>query len=260
MASGVNVPMLDVSVEIQQASTYLTDVEREQIPFAASLALNNATEAARDRVRTQLPQHFTIAPSRLRFLSSMITFPKDAWATKQKLWTAMGINLGEAGLANPRHTAAEDRSFILGRHEEGGLRLAPDPMHPFFIPTDEIRGGAFDLVPRRLYPSSLRLAERRTPNGVLPIKSHVTRRGVVQIKGKRRTFVIDARETADPRAWGIYQRVGPTRGDVRLIWAYRQRITLPPRLHLRDTVQAMIEQHFPEFWQAALARALATAR
>jgi hypothetical protein len=115
-------------------------------------------------------------------------------------------------------------------------------------------------VARSLYPSSLRLFERRTPSGMLPAKSRTTKRGKVQVQGKRRTFIIDARATADPRAWGVFQRVGPGDRDIRMLWAFRTKIQLPPRLHFYETFDRTLNARMLEVLGESLAKALATAR
>lgn len=246
--------MLDIELKTDDVIADLTALQKVQLPFAESLAINQVTRMGQKAVQESLRSNFTIAPDRLKFLQRTIRFDRANWATKDKLYAKMGINEGESGRSD------KDRPDILGRHETGGTRTASNPLHPFFLPTKELRQGAYDVPPRSMYPTSLRIFERRTASGVLPIKSRRTKHGGVQIIGKRRTFVIDARSTHDPRSWGIYQRFGPRREDIRLIWAYRTSITLPPRLHLYETVQLTVNDNIQDVFYAALERAVRTAR
>lgn len=246
--------MLDVLIDTDAALADLNWRQREQLPFAMALSANNVSKEAQAAVRTSLGLHFTIAPDRRAFLERTIRFERKNYATKTNLAAKMGINASEAGLSS------KDRSYVLGRHEVGGSREASDPMHPFFLPSQDLRAGAFDVPPRSLYPRSLGIYERRTASGIQPGRSRVTSRGKVQRIGKRRTFVIDARATSDPRAWGIWQRFGPGKDDIRLLWAFRTHITLKPRLHFYETVQRTIDERWASVFDAALARAVRTAR
>ena len=246
--------MLDIDIKLKDALDSLTEFQKLQLSFASSLAINTVARMGQKAVQESLRSNFTIAPNRLRFLQRTIRFGREDRATKDKLWARVGINEGESG------DSEKDRSYILGRHESGGTRTADNPLHPFFLPTKALRQGAYDVAPRNMYPTSLRIFERRTASGVLPIRSRQTKRGGVQIIGKRRTFVIDARATHDPRSWGIYQRFGPGPHDIRMIWAYRTKITLRPRLHLYETVQATVDANIEDVFYSALERALKTAR
>jgi hypothetical protein len=231
----------------------ITALERDQLPFATSLAMNRLVEKMQAGVRDSLSRDFTIAPKVLPFMKLLVRFDRANHATKTKLEARFGVNDTE-GLSTQK-----DRSFILGRHEIGGVRTA-SPDRPFAIPTGAIRGGDYDVAPRSMYPSSLGFVERRTASGVQPIRGRVTRKGTIQIQGKHRTFIIDARETSDPRAWGIYQRTGPGKRDIEMIWAFRTTITLPPRLHFYEVASAIQVKEWPGTFEEAMDYAVRTAR
>lgn len=243
--------MIVVSVTIPRPESHLEHLGR-QLPFAVSLAINRVGEAARNAVRDSLDPRFTIAPSKERFLKSLVA--REHMATKAELWTVVGI--GKEFGSGP----TKDRAFLLARHEHGGQKVTHDPRYPFAIPTDELRGGDRALVQPSMYPKALRLLERRDVTGTLGARGRVTRRGKVQLQGKRRTFVIDARDTADPDAWGIFQRFGPGPRDIRMLWAFRRRIALPPRLRFQETVTATVNTQFSRVFAEAWERAVATAR
>lgn len=58
----------------------------------------------------------------------------------------------------------------------------------------------------------------RRERATVSLAAHTTNTGKVQIKGARRTFVLD--KTARAPEGGIYQRVGPGRDDIRLIYPF----------------------------------------
>lgn len=269
-------PMFDIVVNPRLTVTDLAKIRVDQLPFAESLAINTVAAGARDFMRGLVPKEFTIAPAREKFITSLIRFPRAQWATKTKLSATMGVHSsdGDVGVGSDK-----DRGFLLGRHEDGGTRTRTDPLRPFFIPTDELRGGDYDVPPRSMYPTALRIMEgrgivsytstvdkktgktkRKGVVGTLLIQSRTTSRGKVMIQGKQRTFLIGPMNDANPKDWGIYQRTGPGRRDVRLIWAFRTRINLPPRLHFYEQVAHYIDSHLAEEFTKAIDRAMATAR
>lgn len=247
--------MLTVRVDDRAAQRYLRTLERRQWPFALSLALNTAAKEGQAATRRALPQRFTIAPGREKFLARLVRIGRSDWARKDRLQATIRINEGES-------SSGKDRSHILGRHQAGGVRIASDPMRPFFIPTQAIRAGDRDLPPRRLYPSALRLTEQRSVSGSLPIRSRLTSGNRVTFIGKRNTFMLHPsfQRGVTERQWGIYRRLSPRRGDIEMIWAMRKRITLRPRLRFYETVSETVATRFDALVAAAVARATRTSR
>lgn len=258
----------DITIDIDGATAHLTDVERRQVPFAASKALNTLVKLGQQAVRQGLDARgFTIAPSRRRFLEQLVRIPRGGWATKQNLAVRLDVSQGE-------RSTGKDRSHVLGRHEAGGTRHAESPLKPYFIPTKELRPGPHDLPPRALYPTALRLIEsrgvvgftvdakskRRAVHGTLGIKSKVTARGVIQIQGKRRTFVMGSHDGRMRQVWGVWQRTGPGEDDIRPLWWFRLRVTLKPRLSFVPTIQAVVDRNWAPTFATELEAALRTAR
>jgi sirohydrochlorin ferrochelatase len=99
---------------------------------------------------------------------------------------------------------------------------------------------------------------QHTASGDLLAKSRLTKRGKVVLEGKRGTFVIDARQTANPNAWGVYQRVGSGRRNIRALWFYRTRITLRPRLGFYSTVDRIVSTRLDELMSKTIAHVIDT--
>ena len=238
---------MKIEINTKQFSAGLTEWQRNQLPFAASLAINAVTRAAQSAAQSSLDRNFTIAPSKAPFMKRLVNIPQ--FATKARM---------EAIIAIQGPGTGPDRSFLLGRHELGGTTIEPDPTKPFMQPSVNIRDGDYALVPRSLYPSSLRLVERRDVVGTLPPKGRVTRKGTFQLQGKRGTFVLDPKTMFGVKQWGVYQREGPN--DVRLLWIYRVKQTNKPRLKFYETVREAVTKSLEKAFRDAMARALATAR
>lgn len=247
--------MFAVRVDEKDVMRHLRALERRQWPFALALAINRAAKEGQSATRAALPQRFSIAAGREKFLERLVRIGREDWARKDRLQATIRINERDTG-------TGKDRSQILGRHQAGGVRTATDPMRPFFIPTQAIRAGDRDLPPRSLYPTSLGLFERRGVTGLTPIKSRLSKRGKVIFEGKRGTFLLHPsfQSGITERQWGIYRRLSSRRGDIELIWAMRRRITLPPRLRFYETVQSTVNARFDQLVADAVARAVRTSR
>jgi hypothetical protein len=247
--------VITIDIDLKALTAGLDDLQKRQIPFAVARGLNTLAKEGQVLVRQSLSSNFTINESKRAFLERTVRIGRDDWARKDRLAVRLGINPTDQAAAG----LGKDRSQLLGRHEEGGQRTA-DPARPFFIPTNEIRPGAYDVVARSLYPSSLRVFDRRTADGVLGPKGRRTRKGGFQIQGKRRTFIIDGRSTNDPRLWGVFQRTGSGRRDIRMLWAFRTKIQIAPRLKFYETMERALNARMTEVLSASLAQAIATAR
>lgn len=254
--------LMAVDVDITRSTADLKRIRDDQLPFAISLGLNRTAVAALDRRRASLDNDFTIADAKKPFFKRLIKFPRRNWATKRKLVALVGVHERDEDFGVG---SSKDRGFLLGRHEAGGDRTRLDPNRPFFIPTDELRSGPYDLPPKSMYPAALRLFESR---GIVRYqKDAVTgkRKGVkgtlaAQAKGKRDTFIVDARSSGNPKAWGIYQRFGTGRRDIRMLWAFRSKIRLTKRLGFYTGVNAYVEENFGRHFDQAIDEAMRTAK
>lgn len=177
-------------------------------------------------------------------------------------------------------TKSGGRRDYLAKFELGGQKEAADDMvAPIAIPSKVLRPSFRDLVKSKFSPQNLRLTPKRGTVGVfsteegkrknifgtLPARQTLTRGGVVQWKGKLRTFMLDPRFHGQQRGgegdptWGVYQRTGPGKHDIQLLWAYKSAIPIPKRLAFQPTIEQAITQGFQMQFASAYARATATA-
>lgn len=221
--------MIDLSIELQGGDAvagWIRTIYRDQLPFVEMRAVNATAFDVRDAQRAHIQSAFTV---RRPWVAKAPQIPRGGKATKQK--------------PEARVELADNRGF-LAKFERGGTLMASDSIaHPFAIPTDQLRPVKTAVVPRRFLPKNLRLQPRKDVLGTLRARQVRTKRGVIQWKGKRRTFILDPR-FHNTETWGVFQRTGPKRNQIRLLWAYRQKITIPPLLHFVDTAQRVV----PEVW------------
>lgn len=244
---------LEITADDSTAQRMLSHVG-DQLPFAISKALNDTARVAQDDVRKGIQERFILrTPASTRYLLSSVLFASSEHATKQNLQATLRI-----GPQRP----------LLARFERGGTRTVRDAfVAPFAIPTRAIRPAFSATVSRRLLPKNLGLLPYAVGGGKPTFHArgkkrsagvHITATGKPQLKGKERTFVLQL--TPGARDWGVFQRIGPKRTDIRLIWAYRQQITIRPLLKFEQTIRASVARNWEAVFAADLEYAIATAR
>lgn len=239
-AGGVEIEFDTNASEVER---WIQWVFRDQLPFATSRAINSTAYDARDEIRKGIDERFTI---RRRWVVNAIQIPRGGRATKRKLEAVVLI---------------DHRRKFLFKFEEGGTKRGTPDM-PIAIPTEHIRPVPTKVPPQALYPKNLRLQARRDiDGGMLAARTKLTRKGAVQWKGKRRTFVIDPQHhRADRELWGVWQRTGPKRHQIRLIWAYRREIPIPNTLQFEATGKRVVDERWDINFARAFDRAIRTAR
>lgn len=231
--------MIGVQVDIGGALDHLEHWSREQVPFAAALAINRTADEAMLAGKKVAAQHMVFRQQ--RFLDFM--FRQVERASKTNLSATIGITGPKANL--------------LTRHEEGGLFTAPDPMQPFFIPSKMLRPTPQSEIPRAMYPKALRLMERGDVVGKLPAKGKLAHNGHVMIQGKNSTYVVTS---PDGRQLYVFQRIGPEQRESVLLWFYKPRINVPPALHWNDTVTQVVHDRFELNFAGMMDYAMRTAK
>lgn len=231
----------------------------KQARYALMLSLNRTAEDLRAAQREGVEQRFIVRER--RFIMGMVRRLAGDRATKEQLRARVRIQGPESAVQGPVKGA------LLTAHEQGGT-FTPVQMGEqlwarnlsayFWVPTKELRHNPRMKIPRRMYPSMLGLTDRvGIENAVREAKRHTTRTGAVQVKGKRRTFMMVSRAG---KVFGIYQRFGKHRDDTQKIWYPARTKTLRPRLRFTDTSRRTYETRLPVHFRGAFEHALRTAR
>ena len=90
---------ISTKIDLRKLRKTLDAVQRKQVPFALAVALTQTANSARDRIKRELPQHFTL----------------------RNKWT-------ERGIRSERATKRDLRSFVYSaneytvKHETGGIK------------------------------------------------------------------------------------------------------------------------------------------
>ena len=77
----------------------------------------------------------------------------------------------------------------------------------------------------------------------------------IQWKGNNRTFLLPT--TKHEPFGGVFQRIGPGRGDIREIWAFRRGLRIDTRLGFVRTAQGVADTWLSEELERELLAALA---
>lgn len=231
---------LRITVDAGRTISFL-EASKQQLPFAISVAVNKTAKDVQIAQRAQMQASFII----------------------RKPWVLQGVvisKFSDKSEATPTAVVGIDptRSF-LNKFEQGGQKVAANPALPIAVPTLFARPDRGGLVPLGLYPKNLGLAARRGVTGIVNPKGKVSKRGILQLQGKRRTFVLDL-TMAGVQVPGVYQRTGPGPHDFRLLWAYKPSIPIPALLRFEETALKTVTDKWATNFSNAFERALATAK
>jgi hypothetical protein len=114
------------------------------------------------------------------------------------------------------------------------------------------------------YRGGKRLRKRTTRSGAVGVFGEFGRvnlpaaGGKVQWKGLQRTFILP--ESKKAPFGGVFQRIGPARGDIREIYSFERGIHLPAELHFVDTARRVAAVSFKENMERRTIEALAHSR
>ena len=251
-------PELRVQVDATAVVGFLGALSR-QMPFAISVALNRTGDDGNAALRAAIPQHFHVRDKRVPAFVAPLFIPKPNRATKTNLAVLLDT---------------EGKGLLLAPFEEGVPKVAGSPDQPIAVPTTALRTTPTTAIARRMYPKNLGLTARKDASGLLYFSlgkgslgrrlspKRVTRRGAVQVKGKLRTFILDPRYARNIRLgqWGIYQRFGPGKHDIRMLWHLTEEVHRPRVLFFLETVDRTTAERWTPNMLGAFEYAVATAK
>jgi hypothetical protein len=280
-AANAGLVSLDLRAEVLEVTKGLEEYGR-QVDFALAKGLNATVKQAQLAGQASIDKHFTVAEGRDRFLKNMIKVPQGGWATKNNLQVTLSV-LGP--------NANEKRGAVLRRHEDGGTETrSGGELDAFFIPAHAFRPSDTSLPPRALYPSALGLRPRMdvsggsvapglrtSKKGKLVGSASKGRKFTNELTGTKegRTFILLRFDNPAGRTPGIYEVIkkgggfleggkgGPRathlHSELRLMWLFKKRITLPKRFDFEGTVQEVFDKQFADNFRREFAAAIATA-
>lgn len=199
--------------------------QEKQLAYDVAHALNNTAKATQQRIRDQMATAFWLRASTKRDRSWLQERIKINFASVKK-----GVMYAEI------YIDQKPARLLLGVYEQGGMRQpfvgktigVPNP-----LTTRE--GGTFAGELFNYF--TFRELKLKKVN-VNPLTTGYRS----QLKGQRRTFLLKA--TAKFPLGGIFQRVGPGRDDIRLLYSFRKPFMLKRLLKMYDTANATMGEKF----------------
>lgn len=244
-----------VSVEVAPLLLRLRNGEK-RLAFATVNALNKTALRIQQAERDHLDRAFEVR--RPEFLRRQVAVIKrESFASVRAGRAFVEIAVGQ----KPR--------LLLSSFEQGGERrpfkgkrvavpLTGSPARPSFasaVPT-ELRFRALRLVRVRAGEvTRTRAGRARRERRDVGFTPTTTRAGRVQWKGAHRTFLLE--QTAKLPHGGVFQRVGPGRDDVRLLYPFVSRPRLEAKLQFVEIARGVADRYFGEELQRQAIEALA---
>lgn len=212
-----------------------TDREAKRLAYNTVEALNNTAKAFQAKIRQHIEQTFHLRddPTKTRrFLLQQIVIKPFASPKKGIMYVEISV--------------AQKARLLLAAYETGELREGFVGKHAAIPnPATAREGGSFAgaIVPELRF-KNLRLK---------PFTVHaITHPDTIQYKGADRTFQLGS--TAKNPAGGIYQRVGPTRDDIRVVYSFKTAEKLKKILDFLSTAELTMKDQYGVEWVIANAR------
>jgi hypothetical protein len=248
---------MNVNVRIDSASLILRlDKGQKRLAYAAVNAINatarDVQKAAHEHVRQKFiirkPGYFFGTPAR----------PGGVAGRLFKASVGQGRAYAEVAVVAP--TSQARRSTLLPLFEEGGTRKPFTPgAKSIAVPLEgrparpSIRGPVppqFTFAGLRFaaYYGGKRLRKKTTRSGDLTIfgefgrRQDADREGAVQWKGRERTFILGP--TPKAPLGGVFQRIGPKKGDIRMIYSFVPSVRIDSRLEFIPVATAEANARF----------------
>ncbi|MEX1185306.1 MAG: hypothetical protein WEA80_01795 [Gemmatimonadaceae bacterium] len=235
---------------VEQLLERVNEIEKKRIPFAISRALNLTAMGFRGAMRTGISRRFVVRVPRFilgsdkGMRSGLVHVARGEDSSYKRGQYSATVAVGGS---EPSSKSFGSR-FILNKFQDGGERTGTAES-PIAIPTKSLRPSFSDRVPRAMYPKNLGHVASSLPTA----SGHNERSKKRPAKRARGTFVIGQ---VGEKQWGIYQRVGPGKNDIRKIWSFRTRIPIPRRLQFYETAQAYVPNSWKKHMRKALGEAL----
>ena len=232
--------ILEVKVDAARPLALLRNGGK-RMAYAVVKALNDTALQVQKGQREHVAASFTLRKPEFLFRQAAVI----KGAERGSGFANVGAGRFEARIAvgqRPRlllsgFESGEERRPFKGKHL--GVPVTGGPARPTFSSgvTDAYRFQNLSL--RRVTARGQQKRKRRTS---VTIKPHLTGSGKVQWKGTQRTFLLP--QTAKAPLGGVFQRVGPGRDDIRMVYSFQNPRRLDRRLKFVERGRQIANEHF----------------
>lgn len=222
--------MINVSIDARPLIKDMDALAQRQLPYALMKTINATAEDFQAAQQENVARRFTLR--RPTFVMNTIKIERQNFATKDNLRAIVGI---------------DPSRDVLSKFEDQGQKTPMFSGHALAIPIEAKRNKQ-DIVQNSMRPKALHLTFDNKSIG--PVG------GIKFAKGIKGTFLI---QKADGSG-GIFQRQGPGRGGVHLLFKLMTKVPLPRTLTFVLTAKRVVAERMPINWERWLGEALRTAR
>lgn len=241
--------MIEIVVDTKEFTRAMTELERNQLPFATSKAINGTLLAFQKAEQGELRDQFLLR--RTRWVLQGVKINREDFARKDKLEGRVHLD--------------RQRDF-LEKFERGGIKR-PRSGRSLAIPK-EIRKNPRTIISAERRPKAFHFPLQPQRSGPLAQVFLLTREKRIIRRGK--VVGLDPRAGAVQRLFmirrhdgtgGIYERLGRGRGSrTKLLYLFTPRARIEPQLNWHFTAHKTVRAEWPRQFAAAFAHALRTAR
>ena len=218
--------MLEAKVEVRsRGAQRMIALLGGQLPFVTSLAINRTAKDFQKKQTAQIFAGFKIRrPAFARRAVKIRPFSK-----KHRLAAKIAID------------PPGGRKDIFAKFESRHRKRPQEGRH-LAVPI-AVQGGKSGVIPKSRRPRGFKIRQVRGQTGT------------VQLKGRRRTFILRG-----GRSPGIYQRTGRARRAIRLLYSFKRSVPIDDRLHFIDNAKRWIPDLYKANFRKAFRQAMRTAR
>lgn len=221
--------MISVTVDNKKTIAALTDLQKNQFPFAFALTLTRLAQASQGLIRKEMPKHFSVRSKRV--INGVQIVPAKK---KDKVPTSHVIDVD---------SFMENQVF-------GGIKK-PSKSKKIAIPK-------LDLLKKGARTKSGSIKKGMKPGDYL--------KKIDELKGKRKLrnkayafsnpFMIRFRSGKS----AIVQRVEPSRKVFKFLYQFQDKAEIKKRWPFSETVQRQVEKHYFTIFERSMKYALKTAK
>lgn len=250
---------MGVTVEVDvKAAEVLLNLRNgtRRMAYAIANALHSSLLGAQTAVRTNVSSTFTLRRGAFVLREAAVIRGR-----------AGGSGFPSATRLEGRFQTGDKERFLLGGFETGAVRYPFTPgAKSVAVPVTggPARPSDAARVPQRFMFSNLQVAKetkratetkpRKYRRRSLELTRHTTSGGKVQFKGASRTFLLTSTKKAP--LGGVYQRVGPGRDDIRMVYSFMTPKRLPTILRYDITARQFVEARFTAFLRSEVEKTL----
>ena len=253
-----------ITVDVRGAAVLATLRNgNKRIAFAVVNALNKTIRDVQTAEQVGVEREFTVRRKEfVKRQAAIISKKVGGFASVKGARFEAQVQVGEkprlllsAFEKGGERRGAMQRTGVIPKGKRAAVPVVGGPARPSFasvVPKEfEFRALSIRKVTKRGG-----MTKRRTRSAVT-FKAHVTTGGAVQFKGRQRTFVLTG--TRQAPEGGVFQRIGPGRGDIRMVYTFKQNIRLDPRLGFVARARRVAFEKFGAYLKAEVQSSLAFA-